>query len=237
MAASVFEGFPEKGMRFLRSLERNNRREWFQPRKEEFELQVKAPMVALVDEVNRGLAKFAPEYITEPAQAIYRIYRDTRFSSDKTPYKTHIAASFRKRGYDKHAAGGLYFGVSPKEVEIAGGVYMPGPEPLLAIRHHLAEHHAELRKLLKKPGLEPLVGPLQGSELTRVPKGFAADHPAADLIRKKQWFFYILLDPAMATTPSILKEVLDRFRAMLPVVEFFNGALKPRKMRPEDLLL
>src|SRR5438270_5501706 len=99
-----FPGFPQTGLKFLRSLERNNRREWFQPRKETFDNEVKAPMTALVDAINGQLAKFAPEYITGPTQAIYRLYRDTRFSNDKTPYKTHIAASFRKRGLDKHAA-------------------------------------------------------------------------------------------------------------------------------------
>lgn len=223
-------------MKFLRSLERNNKREWFQPRKEIFDAQVKAPMVALVEEVNRALSQFAPEYITDPAQAIYRIYRDTRFSSDKTPYKTHIAASFRKRGLDKHAAGGLYFGVSPKEIEVAGGVYMPGPEQMLTIRQYLSEHYGEFRKITANKKLRELVGELKGAELTRVPKGFPADHEAADLLRKKQWFFYVLLDPSSATTPTLLKEIVDRFRALTPVVEFMNVPLKPKKVRPEDVL-
>ena len=235
MAEIGFSGFPVEGMRFLRGLERNNTREWFQPRKEIFETQVKAPMVALVEAVNRGLAKFAPDYITEPAQAIYRIYRDTRFSADKTPYKTHIAASFWKRGLEKHAGGGLYFSVSHKEIEVAGGVYMPGPEQLLAIRGHIAGRAVEFRKITAKTRLVRLMETLKGDELSRVPKGFAADHPAADLIRKKQWLYYVLLDPAMATTPRILPDVLDRFRVMLPFLEFLNAPLRPRRVRAEDL--
>ncbi|MBV8903100.1 MAG: TIGR02453 family protein, partial [Acidobacteriia bacterium] len=92
-----FPGFPREGVEFLRALARNNRREWFQPRKQMFEEQVKQPMRALVETVNTALMGFAPELATEPEKAIYRIYRDTRFSKDKTPYKTHIAASFHHR--------------------------------------------------------------------------------------------------------------------------------------------
>ena len=91
---SGFPGFPAEGMAFLRGLVRHNNRDWFKPRKEIYETQVKAPMAALVDAVNGALAGFAPAYVTAPADAIYRIYRDTRFSHDKTPYKDHIAASF-----------------------------------------------------------------------------------------------------------------------------------------------
>ena len=236
MPAHQFPGFPPEGIRFLRNLERNNRREWFQPRKEIFDTAVKAPMVALVEEINRGLARFAPEYITNPSQAIYRIYRDTRFSNDKTPYKTHIAASFRKRGYDKHAAGGLYFSASHKEVEVAGGVYMPGPEQLRAIRGHIESNHAEFKKLISNAKLRKLVEDLKGESLSRVPKGFDAGHPAAEFLRMKQWLFYVSLDPSIATTTSMAKEVLDRFRAMIPVVEFLNAPMKPARVRAEDLL-
>ena len=234
---AVFPGFPEEGLKFFRGLEKNNRREWFQPRKEIFDAKVKAPMVALVEEVNRGLAKFAPEYITDPAHAIYRIYRDTRFSGDKTPYKTHIAASFRKRGLDKHAGGGFYFSVSHREVEVAGGVYMPGPEQLLAIRSHIAEHAGEFRKITTASRLCKLMEELKGEELSRVPKGFSTDHPAADLIRKKQWLYYILLSPEIATSGKIADEVLTRFRAMLPFLEFVNTPLRPARTKAAGILL
>ena len=94
---SAFPGFPPEMVRFFRSLKRNNRREWFQPRKHLFDQHIKAPMLELVSAINTDLAKFAPEYVTEPKNAIFRIYRDTRFSADKTPIK-HMAASFSRRG-------------------------------------------------------------------------------------------------------------------------------------------
>src|SRR5437016_5646123 len=111
--------FPVEALTFLRALARNNDREWFQPRKETYEAKVKAPMLALIESINAELMDFAPEHVTDAKKAFYRIYRDTRFSADKTPYKTHIAAIFPRKGLVKHACAGYYFQVSPKGVGIA----------------------------------------------------------------------------------------------------------------------
>src|SRR5438093_9814590 len=148
MAKTGFAGFPREAIAFFKELERHNRREWFQPRKQIYDEQVKAPMADLIRALTAEMMRFAPDYVTEPEKAIYRIYRDTRFSKDKTPYKTHIAAVFHRRGMEKESGGGLYFAVSPKEVEVAGGIYMPAPPTLLAVRTHLAEHHEEFRGLI-----------------------------------------------------------------------------------------
>jgi uncharacterized protein (TIGR02453 family) len=130
---------------FFSGLEENNNREWFQAHKASYEEHVKLPMHALIEALNRRLLAFAPDYITDPARAVYRIYRDTRFSHDKTPYKTHIAATFHHRALEKNISPGLYFSVSHKEIEIAGGLYMPGPDQLLTVRTHIAAHHERLR--------------------------------------------------------------------------------------------
>jgi uncharacterized protein (TIGR02453 family) len=228
---SGFAGFPAEGIAFLRGLKKNNNREWFQARKQVFEEKVKAPMYELVEALNAAMMKFAPEYATDPPKAVYRIYRDTRFSRDKTPYKTQIAAVFNRRGLDKHGSAGLYFSVSPGEIEVAGGVYMPGPEQLLAIRNHLSEHHEEFRRILRAKSVRGIMGELWGEQLSRVPKGFPADHPAADLLRYKQWLLYVLLDPQLAATGKLLPEVARRFRTMTPFVEFLNEPLKARKRR------
>jgi uncharacterized protein (TIGR02453 family) len=226
-----FAGFPAEALAFFRGLEKRNTREWFQPRKSVYEEMVRAPMTALVEEVNRELVRAgAPEYVTGPAKAIYRIYRDTRFSADKTPYKTHIAAVFPRRGLEKHAGAGLYFSVSHKEIEVAGGVYMPGPEQLLAIRTYLAEKHEEFRRVIANKTLRALMGELYGASLSRVPKGFPADHPAADLIKRKQWLFYVLLDPGLAATPELVQEIAKRFRVMIPFVELLNAPLVARRL-------
>ncbi len=223
--AAAFSGFPPEGFAFLRSLKRNNRREWFQPRKHIYDEKLRAPMEALVSSLAQAMTKFAPAYVREPAAAIYRIYRDTRFSPDKTPYKTHVAAIFPRRGLDKHACAGLYFSVSAETIEIAGGVYMPTPDELRAIRLHLVDHHEELRRILRGRTLRALMGELMGAGLARVPKGFDAEHPAADLVRCKQWLLDTQLDAGLAATPQLLAELVKRFRAMAPFVEFLNAPL------------
>jgi uncharacterized protein (TIGR02453 family) len=233
--ASGFAGFPPEMIQFFRSLKRNNRREWFQPRKHLYEQQVKEPMLELVSTINSELMKFAPEYVTDPKKALFRIYRDTRFSADKTPYKTHVAASFWRRGADHTGAGGYYFSVSHDNIEIAGGIWHPSPETTLLVRHHIADNYAELRKILANKKNRKLVGDLQGDELTRAPKGFDPGHPALDLIKKKDWIFDVSLDPVLATTSRLYREVMDRFRAMEPLIEYLNRPLLARKPARESL--
>jgi uncharacterized protein (TIGR02453 family) len=233
-----FPGFPTEAIDFFRGLARNNKREWFQPRKQLFEERVKQPMQALVETVNAALMDFAPEYVTEPGKAIYRIYRDTRFSKDKTPYKTHIAASFHRRVPVNHGDAGYYFAISHKEVAIGGGVYMPEPPALLAIRNHIAEHHAEFRRILRARQVKQLLGELQGEQLSRVPKGFACDHPALDLLRFKRFILYTTLAPDLATKPTLYTEIVKRFRAMSPFLKFLTAPLATakKKMDARELL-
>jgi uncharacterized protein (TIGR02453 family) len=238
MPRSAFPGFPEEALTFFRGLERNNRREWFQPRKPVFDEQVKRPMLELVAALNSEIQRFAPMHVTEPESAIYRIYRDTRFSKDKKPYKTHVAAYFPRRGMDRHTASGYYVGISHKEVAVGGGLYMPTPEILRAVRNRIAERHAEFRKLLQSKPLGKLLGELHGEQLSRVPKGFAADHAAADLLRYKQFFFYIELPPDLATSRTMQGEIRKRFEVMAPLVDFLNAALtETRPKKTQRILL
>jgi uncharacterized protein (TIGR02453 family) len=226
----MFPGFSPEALTFLRSLKRNNRREWFQPRKEIFESQLKAPMIQLVEAINAELLRFAPDHITDPKKAVYRIYRDTRFSPDKTPYKTHVAAIFPHHGLEKQSSAGFYFHLTAKSVGIAAGSYMPGPDELRAVRAWLAENHKAFRAAARRP--QKLLGKLEGSAVTRMPKGFLADHPAEDLIRMKQWLYWVELDAKLATSPRLLPELVKRFRAAAPVIAMLNAPL--RKNAPKS---
>ncbi len=225
MPRSTFPGFPDEAFQFFRGLERNNRREWFQPRKALFDEKVKAPMLELVAALNGEMERFAPMHVTEPAKALYRFYRDTRFSKDKKPYKSHIAAYFPRRGMDRNTASGYYVQVSHKEIGVGGGMYMPAPENLAAVRNRIAERHAEFRKIVKAKPLHRLLGDLYGEQLSRVPKGFATDHPAADLLRYKQFFFYTELPVELATSNTMQTEIRKRFEAMTPLIDFLNAPL------------
>ena len=241
MAKSPFPGFPKEALQFFRGLDRNNDREWFQPRKPVFDEQVRKPMLQLCEALNVAMKRFAPDYVTDPAKAVYRIYRDTRFSNNKTPYKTHIAASFRHKFLIGEGGGaGFYFQVSHKDVSVGGGMYMPSPETLLAVRTHFAEYHREFETLLKARSVKRLLGDIQGDQLTRAPKGFPPDHPAADLLRRKQIYFFTELDPAIATTPELYDAIVKRFEAMTPFLEFLNAPLAAKGRKPkltaQDLL-
>jgi uncharacterized protein (TIGR02453 family) len=226
---SAFAGFPPEMVRFLRSLKRNNRREWFQPRKHLFEQHVKTPMLELVSALNGELAKFAPEYVTEPKSAIFRIYRDTRFSADKTPYKTHIAASFSRRGGERLGTGGFYFSVSQEVVEIAAGLWHPDRDVTLLVRNHIAETHQDLSRILAGKALRKLAGELQGDTLSRSPKGFDPAHPGAGFIKRKDWILDVTLDAGLATTPQLYAALIERFRVMTPFLTYINRPLLSRK--------
>jgi uncharacterized protein (TIGR02453 family) len=221
----TFPGFSAEAMKFFRGIKRNNDRDWFQKRKHVFEEHVKRPMIELVSGLHEEMMRFAPEYVDEPGKAIYRFYRDTRFSADKKPYKDRIAASFHRRGLSRHGCAGFYFSVSGSAVEIGGGVYMPAPGELAAIRAHLADKHREFRRIASNPELRRLMGEVEGERLQRVPKGYDAVHPAADLLRYKQILLFKVMDGDLATSPRLAGEVVKRFRAMAPFIKFLNAPL------------
>jgi len=166
--------------------------------------------------------------VGEPAKCVFRVYRDTRFSKDKTPYKTHIAAWFRLAAAEKYNGAGYYFSVSPEEIEVAGGVYAPEPAALLAVRQYIAQDAEAFRVTFAAPKTKKLLGELQGASVTRAPKGFDPQHPAMDLIRRKQYCFFSMLDPALATTPKLVGEIVKRFEAMAPFVDYLNRPLVER---------
>jgi len=234
---SAFPGFSPDALSFLRALKRNNRREWFQPRKEKYETLIKLPMMELVGALNAEFTRFAPDYVTPPEKAVYRIYRDTRFSHDKTPYKTHISAIFPRRTAVKRAGAVFYFHFTEKDVLAFGGVYSPERDELLAYRALLAERYRELEEILRDKRVRRLTSGLQGEQLSRVPKGYPCDHPAEGLLRRRQWHLGSELDIKLLTTPRLLPELARHFAAMAPFVEFLNQAFAQKRERKKMLFM
>src|SRR5580700_10833039 len=148
MARSAFLGFSKDFAGFFRGLARNNHRDWFLPRKPVFEEKVKEPMRQLVEALNGEMRRFAPLHVADPDKAIYRIYRDTRFSKNKKPYKEHLAAYFSRQGMGRESAAGYYLAISHKSLAIGGGVHMPTPEMLRPLRNHIADRPTEFRRLI-----------------------------------------------------------------------------------------
>ena len=229
VAPDTVPRFGPEALKFLRALKRHNTRTWFQPRKDQYEQQVRAPMVAVVERLAVDLRSIAPEVVVDPKNAIYRIYRDTRFSSDKTPYKTHIAASFPWRGLPKHEGAGLYFHVSPTEVWIGGGMYAPQTSQLHAVREHIARNPRRLGSIVESVTFKRTVGALEGEQLQRVPRGFPSDHEAANWLRYRQFLAGREAPPRLVTSSKFYPTVLDTFRAVLPLIRFLNEPLVARE--------
>ena len=228
---SRFPGLSPDALSFLRALKRNNRREWFQPRKEKYEAFIKTPMLEFVACLNEEFARFAPAYLTPPEKAVYRIYRDTRFSPDKTPYKTHIAAIFPRHSAVKREGAVFYLHFTEKELLAFAGVYSPDRDELLSYRTLLRDNHEEFEAILSSKSLRKLVGDLQGEQLSRMPKGFPVDHPAEALLRRKQWYLEATLDIGLLTTPRLVPELAKRFAVMAPLVEFLNRPFAHKEKR------
>jgi uncharacterized protein (TIGR02453 family) len=228
-APARFTAFSPEALAFLRALKRNNDREWFRARKDRYETELRAPMAALVDRLAGDLRDFAPDLVANPRTAIYRIYRDTRFSDNKTPLKTKVAAIFPCRGLPKHQGAGLYLEVAPDGVWIGGGMYSPDTSQLTAVREHIAADSRRLRAIVEAPAFLRVAGPLHGDTLRRVPRGFAKDHPAAEFLRYRQFMAGREFPAGFATSPRFYAGVLAVFRQVAPLTRYLNEPLLPMR--------
>lgn len=225
--ATAVPRFSADTLRFLRALKRNNRREWFNAHREDYEAHVRQPMTTIVERLADDFRAFAPELVASPRLSMYRIYRDTRFSENKTPYKTHVVAVFPTRGLLKHQGAGVYFHVSPDGVWVGGGMYAPDTSQLHAVREHIAAHPRQFRAIVESPAFRRTMT-LEGEKLQRVPRGFPKDHAAADYLRFRQFIAGAEFPAALATAPKFYTSVLSVFRRVLPLVRFLNEPLLTR---------
>jgi uncharacterized protein (TIGR02453 family) len=232
MTKRTFSGFPKEGLQFLRSLKRHNNREWFQDHKAIYEQYVKQPMFGLIEALAADFQIFAPEMVASPKLSAYRIYRDTRFSKNKSPYKTHIAAVFPHSKLGKHDGAGFYLHIAPAEVFIGGGLYMPFPEDLRRVRQHIADEHQAFVKIIGSRQFQKLFGGITGEQLSRVPRGFSATDPAAEYLKYKNLLASRDLAPEVAVSPRFYKLVVETFEGMVPFIRFLNEPiLEARRMQ------
>jgi uncharacterized protein (TIGR02453 family) len=217
--------FTKDTLSFLRALKRHNDREWFREHRQRYEDHVRAPMLAVIDRLARDLPRFAPQLVVSPKVALYRIYRDTRFSADKSPLKTHVAAIFPCRGLQKHEGAGLYFEVAPGHCWIGGGLYAPQPWQLRAVRERIASRPREFRRIVESAQFRRAVGALDGERLVRVPAGFPPDHEAAAYLKFRQFLAGREFPGTFATTAGFYARLLGIFRAIAPLTRFLNEPL------------
>lgn len=226
-----FAGFSTEALSFLKNLKRNNRPEWFLPRKAQYEKLIKVPMLDLACCLSREFARFAPDYVVPPDRSVFRIYRDDHFSYGHKPYKTHIAAVFARRGVEQLRGPCFYFHFTDRELLALAGVYSPESDELRAYRNLLSEHYCEFREVLNDPRLVRVAGELEGESLRRVPTGFCPGHPGARFLKQKQWYLVSILNVDLLTTPRLLPELSRSFEAMAPLVAFMNRAFPRKKTR------
>jgi uncharacterized protein (TIGR02453 family) len=230
--APVFEGFQPDAITFLADLAEHNDRAWFQPRKADFDRLLKEPMEALVAALDDRFAGRGIPLRADPKRSIFRIYRDTRFSKDKSPYKTNIGASMPwvddTGGADDSVHGnGAYVHIQPGNSFAGGGMWMAERPRLEALRRAVVEDPDRVLAAIEDPGFLATFGPVSSHEtLKRVPPGYPADHPLADLLRYKDLTFGRGLTDDEVLSPSLPDVLADDFAAAVPVFRFL-ATLRP----------
>jgi uncharacterized protein (TIGR02453 family) len=216
--------FTSKTLSFLRSLKRNNSREWFHARRDQYETHCRQPMIDAVERLGEDLRGIAPEMLFDPKVCLLRPFRDTRFSEDKTPLKTHIGATVPNRALGRMNGAGFYFEIAPGWVWIGGGLWRPDTSQLQLVREHVAENHKRLTRIISSPHLKK-IGGLQGDRLTRVPRGFAKDHPAADYLQHRQFMAFREEAATMATSKTFYRQLRSTLETIAPLIQFLNEPL------------
>jgi uncharacterized protein (TIGR02453 family) len=219
-----FDGFPKEGIKFLQQLKKNNNRGWFAKNKSRYEEYVKLPMQSLIASIKPEMARIAPEIEVNPKRSMFRIYRDTRFSKNKTPYKTHVAAIFHPNTKWQDNAG-FYLQIEPGEIYIGGGIYMPASSELKKIRYAIANNAQEFLSIVGSTSFTKKFGRIEGEKLQRMPLGFPNDHFMADWLKYKSFFAGVTLKEDECYSPKFIKKTMSIFTELHPLVKFLNEAL------------
>lgn len=224
---SEFTGFPPDFFRFFKELEANNERPWFNANKDRFQASVQAPMSAFIVAMAPRLKKISSHYVADPKPhggSMFRIYRDTRFSKDKTPYKTHAACHFRHAaGKDAHAPG-FYAHFAREGLFFGGGIWNPPGPQLGRIREAIADNPAAWARIRNAAAIRRRGG-IQGDSLKRPPRGFDPDHRHIEDLKRKSFFVMAQGKPALARSADLVNEVAAAFRATARLNRFVTEAL------------
>jgi len=206
---------------FLRELESNNTRDWFQANKERYRADVQEPMLGFIASFAEPLREISPHFVASPKPvggSMFRIYRDVRFSRDKSPYKTHAAAQFRhRRGRDVHAPG-FYLHLEPGNVFMGAGLWHPSGSTLKSVRDAIVEHPEGWRRATR--GLE-----LSGDSLKRAPRGFDADHPLIDDLKRKDFVVMTPSSQRAACSSGFMDELVGACRRASPMMRFLTESV------------
>ena len=222
-----FTGFPADTFKFLNALTKNNNRDWFQENKSRYESSFLNPSLEFIQSMQQPLSKIAPMLKVEAKKvggSLMRIYKDTRFSKDKTPYKTNIGIHFRHQaGKDVHAPG-VYLHIDPKECFLGAGIWMPASDALRAIRNHIADNPQEWKKTKKNRAFSTHFT-LHADRLKTAPRGFAKDHPEIEDLRLKSFIGIANLDRGTIQSEVLVQAIPKLVKSSRHLMEFLCEAL------------
>lgn len=207
---------------FLKDLAKNNHRDWFQQHKDRY-LAAYENMMAFADALLAEMRKHDHIETTSGKASLFRIYRDTRFSKEKTPYKTHWSGRFARA--TRQLRGGYYFQLGPGESLAAGGFFSPNPEDLLRIRQDIEMNYPDWKKMLASKTLVRTFGELQGEAVSTAPKGFSKDHPGIHLLRHKQFYLERNFTDKEVLAPDFAKTLSQTFKNLRPYFDYMSEVL------------
>lgn len=220
--ANTNQIIPNSALEFLKLLKQNNNRDWFAINKDEFSIQQNL-ITVFADELLTELNSHDLIETSSGKKSLHRIYRDTRFSKDKTPYKTNWSGSFKRATAERR--GGYYFHIEPNNTFIAGGFWAPNTQDIKRIRDDISFDDVTLRNILKSDSFISTFGTLQGEQLKTTPKGFDADDKAIDLLRYKQFLLVRKFTDKEVLSPSFFKEASNTFKNMCPFFDYMSDVL------------
>jgi uncharacterized protein (TIGR02453 family) len=210
---------------FLKELEKNNNRDWFNENKDRF-VRANDNVIAMTGELMSMIAKFDPAIVgLDPKSCVFRIYRDVRFSKDKSPYKTNLGA-FIAPGGKNTMAPGYYFHIQPRMFFGAAGKHMPDAGELLKIRNAIVANTKDFLKIVEAKKIKDRFGGLDGDRLSKPPKGFAVDAPAIEYLKLKSFTVSQEFPEKIATSNEYPKLLTDSFKAAYPLIVFLRNALR-----------
>lgn len=219
--------FDAGGLKFLRDLAKNNNRDWFNARKPQYEAQLRDPFLRLIGDLSEPLAKISPHFRADPRPSggsMFRIYRDTRFANDKSPYKTWLGARlFHERARQVHAPL-FYIHIQPGHSFAGGGLWHPESADLKRIRDFLADNPATWKKAVRSPAFRRRFE-LGGESLTRPPAGYDAQHELIDDLKRKDFVASREITDAELTSPRLKPLVIEAFKGIAPMVDYLCAAL------------
>jgi len=215
----------EETIHFLRDLNKNNNREWFNLNKHRYE-KARSEFEQFISDLIVHIAPFDPE-ITElnPTKCIFRIYRDTRFAKDKRPYKTNFGAHMAVYAAKPHDRAGYYVHLEPGNSFLAGGAYMPPAPWLNAIRQAIDKNGQKLTDIINDPLFKKYFTEMQGEKLKTTPKDYSADHPFIELLRHKSFLAMHRLNDSQVLSADLIQHAANVFAALKPFDEFLNDSL------------